>query len=208
LAERPRTCGSPNLGVIRLRGSYGSIPRYQSGGELSVHERPSPRAPRTGHWWRDRASLAPPHHPVFGFPTAPPQRLCAGARVFHDLRGDRHLGARSLRRRGERRLHGRLGCRRGGRGSAHRPLLRHAAAGLVDARVLTGMDGQAQPHDHGRDLFRARNVLPRQRPSGSVRACDRKRQVRAPLRHPYEQGERACKTRAGTGDGARRKPKG
>jgi hypothetical protein len=54
------------LAPIARAESASPIQHYSNHG-ASIHERLSPRAPRTGHRWLDRASFDPPHHPVFGF---------------------------------------------------------------------------------------------------------------------------------------------
>lgn len=41
------------------------------------------------------------------------------------------------------------------------------------AGVLAGVDGEAQPRDHGRTLLHVRSVLPDQGPLGTVRPCAR-----------------------------------
>ena len=52
---------------------------------------------------------------------------------------------------------------------AYRPLHGCAATSLEHARVLVGMDGEEQPHDHGCAVLRVRSVLPRERLLGTVR---------------------------------------
>src|ERR671910_2241107 len=77
--------------------STSSVPNYPNNSEQHIHERHSPWPHRPGYRRLDRASFAPPHHPVLEFPEASLQRQCPRARVFHYLRGDRYLRTPALR---------------------------------------------------------------------------------------------------------------
>jgi hypothetical protein len=89
----------------------------------------------------DRASLAPPPHPVLGFSQTPTQRYCSPARVLHYLRRDGDRGSHSLQWSGERHLYNRASHQRDGRRSARRPGPQEPAQCTRSRRTTAEVDG-------------------------------------------------------------------